>query len=75
MFNLIQKFIINNFGSVISIGNIYDYLVNKEKINVDRRTIGNYIKILENAKIIYPCEMFDIKSKKVFDGDKKYYLA
>ena len=75
LFEVIQKYIINNFGSLISIGNIYDYLTKIEKINIDRRTIKNYIEILENAKIIYPCELFDIKSKKVLNGEKKYYLA
>ncbi len=75
LFELIQKFIINNFGAVISVGSIYDYLTKKEKIEVDRRTINNYIEILENAKIIYSCDLFDIKSKKIFKGDKKYYLA
>ena len=33
------------------------------------------LEILENAKIIYACDLFDIKSKKVLDGEKKYYLA
>ena len=42
---------------------------------VDRRTIKSYIEVLENAKIIYPCDLFDMKSKKVLDGEKKYYLA
>ena len=31
--------------------------------------------ILENAKIIYRCDIFDIKSKEVLKGEKKYYLA
>lgn len=30
---------------------------------------------MEKAKIIYPCELFDIKSKSVLKGEKKYYLA
>ncbi len=75
LFEIIQKFVINNFGSIISVGSIYDYLSKNEKINVDRRTIKTYIDILENAKIIYPCDLFDIKSKKVLSGNKKYYLA
>lgn len=74
-FEIIQKFIVNNFGSIISIGNIYDYLTKSENVAIDRRTIKNYIEILENAKIIYPCDLFDIKSKKVLEGEKKYYLA
>ncbi len=75
LFEVIQKFVVNNFGSIISIGSIYDYLIKETKDNVDRRTIKKYIEILENAKIIYPCDLFDIKSKKVLDGEKKYYLA
>ena len=75
LFEVIEKFVVNNFGNIISIGSIYDYLMKSEKINVDRRTIKTYIEILENAKILYPCELFDLKSKKVLEGDKKYYLA
>ena len=74
LFEVIQNFVVNNFGSVISVGSIYDYLVG-QKINVDRRTIKTYIEILENAKIIYSCDLFDMKSKKVLEGEKKYYLA
>lgn len=74
LFEVIQKFVVNNFGSIISIGSIYEYLLN-QKINVDRRTIKTYIEVLENAKIIYSCDLFDIKSKKVLEGEKKYYLA
>ena len=75
LFERIEKFAINNFGSVISIKSIQNYLNTKENINVDRRTIKRYLDILENAKIIYPCELFDIKSKSVLKGEKKYYLA
>ena len=75
LFERIQKFVINNFGAVISIRNIYNYLKKEVKINVDRRTIKRYLDILEKAKIIYPCELFDIKSKSVLKGEKKYYLA
>lgn len=75
LFEVIQKFVVNNFGNVISIGSIYNYLKKDEKISVDRRTIKSYIEVLESAKIIYPCDLFDIKSKKVLDGEKKYYLA
>lgn len=74
LFELIEKFVINNFGCRISIKSIYDYLIN-QKISVDRRTIKTYIELLENAKIIYPCDFFDMKSKKVLNGEKKYYLA
>ncbi len=74
LFNNIQKFIVNNFGSMISVGSIKAYY-KSVNINIDARTIERYIGILENAKIIYPCERFDIKSKNVLSGEKKYYLA
>ena len=75
LFEVIEKFIINNFGSIISVSSIYEYLVKKEKIKVDRRTLKRYIDILEKAKIIYSCDLFDIKSKMVLKDEKKYYLA
>lgn len=75
LFEVIEKFIINNFGSVISVSSIYEYLIKKVKLKVDRRTLKRYIDILEKAKIIYSCDLFDIKSKMVLKGEKKYYLA
>ena len=75
LFEVIQKFVIGNFGSIISIGSIYNYLTKNNNILVDRRTIKSYIEVLENAKIIYPCDLYDIKSKKVLEREKKYYLA
>ena len=75
LFEVIEKFVVNNFGSIISISSIYKYLTDEEKKSIDRRTIKKYIEILENAKIIYPCDLFDMKSKKVLEGEKKYYLS
>ena len=75
LLEVIEKFVINNFGSIISVKSIYDYLQKNKKTAVDRRTIKKYINILESAKIVYPCELFDIKSKKTLKGEKKYYLA
>ena len=75
LFEKKKKFVINNFGAVISIRNIYNYVRKEARINVDRRTIKRYLDILEKAKIIYPCELFDIKSKSVLKDEKKYYLA
>ena len=74
LFNSIQKFVINNFGSMISVGSIKKYYESK-KIKIDDRTIERYLKILENSKVLYRCEKFDIKSKEVLSGERKYYLA
>ena len=74
LFNSIQKFVINNFGSMISVSSIKKYY-QSIKINIDERTIERYLDILENAKILYKCNKFDIKSKEVLGGERKYYLA
>ncbi len=74
IFQLVQTFVINNFGSRISAGSIRKYYESQNQ-KIDTRTIYRYLNVLENAKIIYPCEMFDLKSKKVLKGEKKYYLA
>jgi len=74
LFEAIEKYVINNFGSMISVSSIKKYY-NSKNINLDDRTIERYIDILENAKILYKCEAFDIKSKQVLSGERKYYLA
>lgn len=74
LFKSIQNFVINNFGSMISINGIRKYFISNN-MNVDLRTIERYVEILENAKIIYRCDAFDIKSKTILKGDRKYYLA
>lgn len=75
LFDLVQKYVINNYGAIISVSNIQEYLLNECNKKVDSRTIKNYIDLLKKAKIIYPCDLFDIKSKRALKGDKKYYLA
>lgn len=74
VFKNIQRYIINNFGSMISASSIQKYY-NSINVNVDIRTIEKYINLLSDAKIIYPCNTFDIKSKISLSGEKKYYLA
>lgn len=74
VFKNIQRYIINNFGSMISASSIQKYY-NSINVNIDIRTIEKYINLLSDAKIIYPCNTFDIKSKISLSGEKKYYLA
>lgn len=53
LFERVQKFVINNFGAVISVKNIYNYLTKEVKINVNRMTIKRYLDILENVIYAY----------------------
>ena len=73
-FETVKNFIINNFGATFSISSLFENL-NKNGLNISRATISRYIQILVDAKILYECNRFDIKSKRSLSGEKKYYLS
>ena len=73
-FEQIQNFIINNFGATISIRSLWGAL-RHNGVTVSQATVAKYIRVLTEAKIIYECSRFDMKSKKSLNGEKKYYLA
>lgn len=73
-FEAVKSFIINNFGATVSIKNLSEAL-NKNAIKITRATVTKYINTLVDAKILYECNRFDMKSKKSLAGEKKYYLA
>lgn len=75
VFERIQSYMIGNYGATFSLKSVYEYFRNVEKINVTKATIRNYIDILLSAKILYKCERFDQKSKRVLGGECKFYLA
>lgn len=74
VFETVQRYIINNFGATMSLTNILEDL-KRNGYPIRRETLNRYIHILEEAKIIYPCERFDLKSRKSISGEQKYYLA
>ena len=75
VFDRVMTYIINNFGATVSLSSIADYFDKQEHIKIRTETLNNYLKILENAKIIYKCPRFDVKSKKALRSEQKYYLA
>lgn len=73
-FEIVRNFVMNNFGSTMNVNSIQQGLL-KNNIKISRATIKRYLTILIDAKILYPCDRFDIKSKKAMSNEKKYYLA
>lgn len=73
-FERIQTYIINNFGSTMSLTNILNDL-EKDGCHIKRETLHRYIQILLDAKILYKCQRFDLKSRRSLKGEQKYYLA
>lgn len=74
-FNRVMIYVINNYGAPTSLTNLHDYFTKTERIAVERRTIASYIQMLVDAKVLYRCERFDLKSRKSLRGEEKYYLA
>ena len=74
VFEAVQNFVINNFGATMSIKSICDGL-KQTGVNTTRATVSRYIKALADAKIIYECRRFDMKSRRSLVNEKKYYLA
>lgn len=70
----ILKFIGANIGSIVSTKKISDYLnSNGRKTTSD--TIDSYLKMLENAFIIYKANRYDLKGKMFLKTLEKYYLV
>lgn len=73
-FEAVRNFIINNFGATASIKSLTEAL-EKTGLRITRATVTKYITALVDAKILYECNRFDMRSKKSLAGEKKYYLA
>lgn len=73
-FESVEHFIIKNFGATTSISGLQESL-EKNGMKISRATLSNYIKILVDAKILYECIRFDMKSKRSLSGEKKYYVS
>lgn len=73
-FNVVKSYIINNFGATTSLTNMLEDL-RKAGSDITRETLNHYIQILCDAKILYKCERFDLKSRKSISGEQKYYLV
>ena len=73
-FETVMRFVVNNFGATNSLHNICNEL-NKAGTAVTINTVARYVKALVDAKILYECPRFDLKSKRSLQGEKKYYLS
>ncbi len=70
----ILKFIAANIGNIVSSKKISDYLTSSGK-KTSVETIDNYLKILQNAFIIYKANRYDLKGKMFLKTLEKYYIV
>ena len=73
-FESIRQYLVNNFGATTSINNLYQDL-RKNGQSISRQALTHYINVLLDAKVLYECGRFDLKSRKSLSGEKKYYIA
>ncbi len=73
-FDLVRDYVINNFGATTSVNNILTDL-NRAGLGISKPTLLKYLRHLVDAKILYECDRFDMKSRRMLSGEKKYYIA
>lgn len=74
LFDRVVKYIIENMGKTFSANSISTFL-KSEHSKVSVESIYNYLRWLEQAFIIYPCERYDLQGKSILKTQEKYYLA
>ena len=68
------RYAFDNTGKEISFLNIEKDLAASGR-KVDSETVGNYIKRLQDCFMLYKCERYDIKGRKLLSTNAKYYVA
>lgn len=73
LLSVLLDFLIDNIGRLFSV----DAIAKKLKatgIQINHVTLTNYIHYLELTFLIHAVRRYDLKGKKILDGERKYYL-
>ena len=74
LFDRVVKYVIENMGKTFSASSISNFLKSENR-KVSIESIYNYLRWLEQAFIIFPCERYDMQGTSVLKTQEKYYLA
>ena len=66
-------FLADNTGKIISANNIAKYMKSQGE-NINSSTIIDYIKMLCDAYIVHKVKRYDIKGKRLFENNEKFYF-
>ena len=75
VFERVRDYMVNNFGAATSVRGIAEFFRNVEGVPMREETVNRYITVLEEAKVLYRCPRFDMKSHRSLQREQKYYLA
>jgi hypothetical protein len=67
------EYLADNIGSIVSAKKISDFL-KSQKINISPNMVLDYLSYLEEAFLIYQVPRSDVKGKKIFEINDKYYF-
>jgi predicted AAA+ superfamily ATPase len=68
------RFVFDNIGCPTSLLSIEKGLKQSGR-KVDADTVGNYIKWLQDCFMLYKCERYDIKGRRLLSTSAKYYVV
>ncbi len=74
LLNNLNNFLMDNISNISTTRNI-EKVFKENNINIDHKTIGNYIQYLCNAFLYYNVRRYDIQGKKYLSTQDKYYLV
>ena len=69
----IYMFLMNNIGNLTSLNSLKNKL-ESEKINISVPTLSNYITYLQETFVFFWVSRYDVRWKRILEGEKKYYL-
>ncbi len=70
----VVRFMFDNISNPTSLRGIHNSL-KSNKIELAPTTLNNYVKGLLDGYLMYKCEPYDIKGKRLLESDAKYYAC
>lgn len=70
----LSKYLADNISNAVSSNGIANYLTSSGK-KTTANTVDSYLRALTDAYLVYPVDRYDLRGKKIFDRNQKYYFG
>lgn len=74
LLNSLSQYLADNISNPVTSNGIANYLTSSGK-KTSSKTIDSYLEALNDAFLVYPVERYDLRGKKIFDRNLKYYFG
>ena len=74
LFNRIVEYIVTTPSQNFSAESLSEYFAKKDKRDVSKITLYNYLEYMTKAMMISKAERYDVRGKRILNGKYKYYL-